>query len=245
MVSQSQSQDRREFGEIVVFTGDLVGSSKLSSDDLAKSIRALELASYEIVRAFGLVGSRFTEFQGDQARGPSDHGLEWKPRFSAFRGDGWQCVGPQPAFSLRGALIMRAHLASLGKPFDTRISIGIGAGWVIADEDLRVAAGPAFELSGRGLDTIGQTRRFSVAWEDPPEEARLVQAIFALADEISRKWTPGQAKVFARLLVETPRLSQDRLAAALGVTQQSIAEHLSGGGDWALQEALKALEEDR
>ena len=76
-------------------------------------------------------------------------------------------------------------------------------------------------------------------------EAPLIRAIFALADEISRKWTPGQARVFARLLTESPRPSQEKLAAALGITQQSVAEHLTGGGDWALQDALLAVEEPR
>ena len=98
------------------------------------------------------------------------------------------------------------------------------------------------ELSGHGLDEMRHVRRFSVAWERAPAAAPLVQAIFSLADEISRKWTPGQAKVFARLLTERPRPNQERLAAALGITQQTVAEHLAGGGDWALKEALAAVE---
>lgn len=223
-MSQSQPRNRRDFDEIVVFTGDLVGSSKLPSDDLAKAMRALELASLEVARSFGAGGAA---------------------RFSAFRGDGWQCVGPRPVHALRGALVMRAHLAALGRPFDTRVSVGVGSGWIIDQPGLDVASGPAFELSGLGLDGIGQNRRFAVAWERPPREAPLIRAIFALADEISRKWTPGQANVFARLLTESPRLSQEKLAAALGITQQSVAEHLAGGGDWALRDALLAVEEPR
>ncbi len=225
-MSQPRPQDRRDFDEIVVFTGDLVGSSKLSSDDLAKAMRVLELASREVARSFG-------------------SGVGRAAHFSAFRGDGWQCVGPRPAHALRGALVMRAHLAALGRPFDTRVSVGLGSGWIIDQPGLDVASGPAFELSGHGLDGIGQNRRFAVSWEHPPREAPLIRAIFALADEISRKWTPGQARVFARLLTESPRPSQEKLAAALGITQQSVAEHLTGGGDWALQDALLAVEEPR
>lgn len=224
-MSQSQSQARREYSEIVVFTGDLVGSSKLSSDDLTRAMAALEDAYRD---APGLW-----------------RGGGWPAVFSAFRGDSWQCLGPAPAFALRSALFLRARLSALGRPFDTRISIGIGSGWLSRPDTVDVASGPAFELSGHGLDGLGQSRRLAIAWETPPREAALVQAIFALADEISRNWTPGQAKVFARLLVEIPRPSQEKLAAALGITQQSIATHLAGGGDWALQEALRALEEER
>lgn len=240
---QPHSEDRRDFSGIVVFTGDLVASSKLSSDDLVKAMRALELASYDVMRVGGLVASRFTEFAGDHALGAPHFAPEWERRFSAFRGDGWQCIGPEPAFALRGALVMRAHLSSLGRQFDTRISIGIGAGWVTGRENLAAASGPAFELSGHGLDSIGQNRRLAIAWETPPKTAPLIRAIFALADEISRNWTPGQAKIFARLLLEEPRPSQEKLATTLGITQQTVAAHLSGGGDWALQEALRALEE--
>lgn len=242
---QSQSQTRRDFSEIVVFTGDLVGSSKLSSEDLGRAMNALEQACYEAMRARGLFHTHFTRFEADKARGSPAFPPEWEPRFSTFRGDGWQCVFSAPAFALRDALILRAALSSLGKPFDTRISIGIGSGWIAGDMNLNAASGPAFELSGQGLDEIGQSRRFAVAWEDPPEEAPLIRAIFALADEISRNWTPGQARVFTRLLVEIPRPSQEKLAGALGITQQSVTRHLRGGGDWALREALRALEERR
>lgn len=220
---QSQSQD---FPQIVVFTGDLIGSSKLSPPELSEAMRTLELAFYEAVRSW---------------RASSAVASDWQPRFSSFRGDGWQCIGPEPAFALRGALILRAHLSSLGRPFDTRISIGIGAGH-LPDGALNTATGPAFELSGHGLDEMRYVRRFGIAWDRPPADAPLLRAIFSLADEISRKWTPGQAKVFARLLVERPRPSQEALARSLGITQQSVAEHLAGGGDWALKEALAAVE---
>lgn len=163
--------------------------------------------------------------------------------FASFRGDGWQCRGPEPKFALRGALIMRASLSALGRPFDTRISIGIGSGWRAEGADPKVPSGPAFELSGRGLDAMEHVRRFAVAWVDPPDDMALFRAIFALSDEVSRKWTPAQAKVFARLLVERQRPNQETLARDIGIRQQTVADHLSAGGDWALQDALKALEE--
>ena len=213
-----------------MFTGDLVGSSKLSSDDLARAMRALEEASRDISEVWS---RRLPDTQAPATRALG---------FLAFRGDSWQCHGPDPIFALRCALVMRARLGSLGRAFDTRISIGIGSGWIAEDDRPGIASGPAFELSGHGLDAIGQNRRLAIAWENSPPEAPLIAAIFALADEISRNWTPGQAKVFSRLLLEIPRPSQEKIASALGITQQTVAAHLSGGGDWALQEALRALE---
>lgn len=240
--SQSQVQSAHDFAEVVVFTGDLVGSSKLSPGELSEAMRALESASRAMEDRMGVMQPRFTEFRGDQARGSPDFSPEWEPRFSSFRGDGWQCIGPEPRFALRGALLMRARLGMLGRSFDTRVSIGIGAGRLTEELDLNFGSGPAFELSGRALDSMPYVRRFSVAWEHPPEDAALLQAIFALADEVSRKWTPAQAKVFAHLLVERERPNQEALAGVLGIRQQTVAEHLAGGGDWAIQEALKAVE---
>lgn len=236
------SPPRREFSEIVVFTGDLVGSSKLSPADLAEAMRALELASYDMTRRLGMLRSRVTRSEGGRPRGSPDFSPEWEPRFSAFRGDGWQCLGPRPAFALRGALLLRAHLGLLGRPFDTRISVGIGSGWTTDAPNLNVASGPAFELSGRRLDAMKGPHRFAVSWEEPPQGAPLIEAVFSLCDEVSRKWTPKQAEVFRHLLGEGNRPNQETLARTLGKTQQTIAEHLSGGGDWALQDALAAVE---
>ncbi len=144
---------------------------------------------------------------------------------------------------MRAALFFRARLGALGRSFDTRISIGVGSGWLSEAPSLNLASGPAFELSGRGLDSLPHAQHFAIAWEAPPPEAPLVQTIFALADEISRKWTPRQAQVFAASLLAREPRNQVRLGEALGVTQQTVAEHLAGGGDWALQEALKVLED--
>ena len=220
-MSQPQSQFVRE-PEIVVFTGDLVGSSKLAPEAIAEAMRALEAASVLL-----------------SALGPGQ-----APRFTRFRGDGWQCRGPRPRFCLRAALMLRAHLAALGRSFDTRISIGVGAG--ILDPEaptLDGATGPAFEISGRGLDKMAHAPRFAVGWETQPEGARLIQAIFGLSDEISRNWTPAQARVFAAALGPRQRPSQEALARDLDITQQAVTKHLAGDGEKRLREALQALED--
>lgn len=206
---------------MVVLTGDLVGSTRLAPDDLAQSLRALELASQDMARTWRGAG---------------------EPRFSSFRGDGWQCVGPEPRHALRAALLLRARLARLGRSFDTRISIGIGAGWLREAPNLNLASGPAFELSGRGLDAMKTPHRFVITWESPPRHAGLLRAVLALCDEISRKWTPKQAEVLSLILPEAERPGQKAIARALDITQQSVADHLSGAGDWALAEALEAWE---
>lgn len=206
--------------QLVVLTGDLVSSSKLSPEEVAEAIRALEGAAREAAAVRGA--------------GPT--------RFTRFRGDGWQCLGPAPKFALRTALSLRARLSALGRAYDTRISIGIGAGALDGTDALDGAAGPALEISGRGLDRLPHGQRFAIAWESPPPGAGLTRAIFALADEISRNWTPAQARVFAAALGPAQRPNQEALARDLDIAQQAVAKHLASGGDWALREALDALE---
>ena len=65
---QAQSQSRHEFPEIVVFTGDLVGSSKLSPDALVDAMRELELASYDVARSWSQAHPRFTRPQRSRPR---------------------------------------------------------------------------------------------------------------------------------------------------------------------------------
>lgn len=218
----SQRQSKSQFvqaPELVVLTGDLVSSSKLSPEAVAEAIRALEGAAREAAT---------------RGTGPA--------RFTRFRGDGWQCLGPSPKFALRTALLLRARLSALGRAYDTRISVGIGAGALDRSDALDGAAGPALEISGRGLDRLPHGQRFAIAWESPPPGAGLIRAIFALADEISRNWTPAQARVFAAALGPLQRPNQEALARDLDIAQQAVAKHLASGGDWALREALDALE---
>lgn len=219
-------------GEIVVLTGDLVNSSKLDPNQVREALHVLDTASRDIASVWG------TSVPRDRAAPSSDH----PARFSAFRGDSWQCLGPRPSLSLRAVLILRARLRTLGRAFDTRISIGIGKADLPDLPDLNTASGPAFELSGRNLDKMERARRFAIAWQTPPLEAPLVQAVFALADEISRNWTPHQARTFGLRLGDRRLPTQESLAQTLDITQQSVAKQLSGGGDWALLQALTAME---
>ena len=88
---------------------------------------------------------------------------------------------------------------------------------------------------------MARAQQFAVAWRDPPPAAGVIGAVFALADEISRLWTPRQAEVLIETLSPGEEV-QEALAAQRGISQQAIAKRLSGGGDWALQRALAAVE---
>jgi hypothetical protein len=220
-MAQAQSQSQSFGGRpLAVLTGDIIRSTRLAPAALDAAMAALAKGA-----------AAMSGWEGAEAA-----------RFNRFRGDGWQCLAPSPAQALRAALFLRAHLRALEGDADTRISVGIGPGSVPASGDLAAAAGPAFELSGRGLDRMARAQQIAVGWSAPPAAAAVTGAVFALCDEISRLWTPRQAEVLIETL--SPGIErQGLLAEHHGVSQQAIAKRLAGGGDWALQRAMAAVEE--
>ncbi len=205
---------------LAVLTGDFVGSSRLGGTALDAAMATLDEAA---CLAAGWDGD------GHDAR------------FTRFRGDGWQCLAPSPALALRTMLYLRARLRGRGAEFDSRMSAGIGPGTLPASGDLAAGTGPAFEMSGHGLDSLGRASRLGIAWPDGPAEPAVLGALASLCDEISRRWTPRQARVFAlRLVPDAP--SQSEIGGRFGVSQQMVAKHLQSGGDWALRRALAAVE---
>lgn len=214
-----QNQSRIENPPLAVLTGDIVRSSKLAPAALDAAMAALARGA--------------AEMEGWEGARPA--------RFARFRGDGWQCLAPSPALALRATLFLRAHLRALARDTDTRVSVGIGPGVLPPGDGLAAAGGPAFEVSGRGLDRMARVQQLAVGWATPPAEAGIVAAVFALCDEISRLWTPLQAEVLIESLSPGDE-PQEALAAQRGISQQAIAKRLSGGGDWAIRRALAAVE---
>ncbi len=204
--------------DICVLTGDIVASSKLSADGLD--------AALDVLRGGAAVAAGWS-------------GLE--SSFTRFRGDGWQSLGPAPRLALRAVLFMQARLRAADLGCDTRISAAIGPGVVPDSADLASASGPVFEMSGRNLDAMARGRRLALGRVGAANGGTAEQAVVALCDEISGRWTARQAAVFV-LALQPGAGPQAEHAARLGVSQQMIAKHLKAGGDRALRVALAAVE---
>ena len=154
------------------------------------------------------------------------------PLFERFSGDSWQML-VQPKLALRACLLMRAFIRQESKAFETRISVGVGAVEPLSPEGLGASDGAAFQASGRGLAALKGARNFSVNTPDLP--------VFILADEISKKWTQAQARVLSISLMR-PRPTQESIAGAVGISQQSVQNHLVAAGEPALLAVLNILE---
>jgi hypothetical protein len=172
-------------------------------------------------------------FAGLRAGAAAVEAVQEEPAlFERFSGDSWQML-TKPRFALRASLLMRAFIRQENKAFETRISVGLGAVEPLSPEGLGASDGPAFQASGRGLQGLKGAQHFAINTPD--------LTVFILSDEISTRWTQAQARVLAYALM-LPRPTQQSVAGKVGISQQSVRNHLSAAGEPALQAALADIE---
>lgn len=201
-----------------VLTGDVVGSTKLSSDQMV-SVRDMLSRCFSV---FSLVRGNAVEF---------------------YRGDSWQVLSREPKWALRLAILAQARLtAKLG--VHTRVSIGIGS---IADSNERkisLRTGEAFTLSGGALDNIPS--HFLLTGALPERFGPLAMwfpAILHMCNGLMSSWTCRQAELVASML-QSANPTHEVIAASLNppVTKQSVTGILTSANWRALSEPIKAFE---
>ncbi len=207
-------------GITAILTGDLIGSTRAAPAELEAAIDLLAAAAGEI--------SAWMPSLPD-------------PRFTRFRGDGWQMHVAEPALALRALLFLVARLRAAGLGLATRAAIGIGAADSLGTDSLADARGPAFEASGRALDAMGRTRRLMIEGDGVTALHRI---IVDLLDERSSRWTQPQAEAMHLALAlhpEEPTLAE--IAARLDISAQAVNYRLTGAGAPAIRRSLRAWEE--
>ena len=177
-----------------VLTGDLVGSSQLASNQSKQAMELLKTSASLYERCFpGTVCEKM----------------------DTFRHDSWQLLLNKPEQAFRTALFLRSALkmeSDATTKYDTRISIGIGAVDYIADERISDSRGPAFTLSGRGIDTMKRSSlALSIETVETESWSDMIHAVIPLIDCIATDWTPTE--------------SQAVNAALIGRTQEESAAH--------------------
>jgi len=203
-----------------ILTGDLIGSTRAAPADLEAAIDLLAATADEIA-----------------AWMPDAPG----PRFTRYRGDGWQLHVAVPALALRALLFLIARLRAADIGLGTRAAIGIGEVASLGTESLADARGPAFEASGRALDAMGRTRRLAIEGEGVTPWQRI---IVDLLDERSARWTRPQAEAVHLALAlrpDEPTLAE--MAATLDITAQAVNYRLTGAGAPAIRRTLRSWEE--
>jgi hypothetical protein len=199
-----------------VVTGDIVGFSELSNRERR-----------EFHTAFRRSSQKLLDFYAGY--------LVDKPEI--FRGDSWQFTIHSIAESLRIALLLRALIRSClpGSHLDVRMSIGIGTVDYLPNDDISSGDGPAYRISGEGLESIERPYRMTIGFQHSLESllTQALQVILTFIDLLAKDWTEAQSEAIAGALVG---LTQETIAkewVETPVTQPAIAQHLERAG-WAV-----------
>ncbi len=208
-----------------VLTGDVVQSTRLSSEKFKDVQEILRRASDDVAQFFP-----------GRAPFPTE----------VFRGDSWQLLVTDPTDALRIALFVRAYLRADTKRVDTRISIGVGTVDTQPTHGVGEGRGEAFRLSGELLAKRTPSRmRFAMTKAHPDSwwQERSVATILAVLDLVVLRWTSAQALAIRGALVGW---KQERIAESWpggAITQQAAAQHLARAGWDGVREAVAYYEE--
>lgn len=206
-----------------VLTGDLIGSTKLTADEMGAARESL-LAAITL----------FNHTEGELVVG--------QPEF--FRGDAWQFLIHTPAMALRMALFLRARLRA-ETATDTRISIGIGDVSEINPHRISLSRGEAFILSGHALDKM--TGYFDLTAALPDRAGPLaiwLPVVMHLCSGLTRNWTRRQAEITWHALM-SKNTTHESIADDLipPIKKQTVTESLRGANWRALQEPIIQFEQ--
>ena len=167
-----------------VITGDLVNSSKLSTE-CRSELR-------------GVLKEAFVEIQS----------IASGRAFEIYRGDSFQGVLSDPTEALRAVLILRSMLRSRQPSgsetaWDARMAVGTGTIEHLP-ANVTEGDGEAYRRSGPALDEMkgSEKLRIITPWDTFNSE---LEASDALLDAVIAKWSVGQAEVVLELLREKSR----------------------------------------
>lgn len=193
-----------------ILTGDLIGSTKAGAAAIEATMSALSDA--------------FAEMDSWPGGTPS--------RFARYRGDGWQAAVTPQGRALRASLFAIARLRAADVGLATRIAIGIGE--ISGGGPLAEAHGQPFEDSGHALDSLSRGERLALGGTGP---ISLHQAIIALVDERTSRWSREQAEAMA-LYLSPDVQTLASIAARLKLTPQAVHYRLTGAGYQAIGKAV-------
>lgn len=196
---------------VAILTGDLIGST-------AATLGRVEATMDRLVLCAAAIGPRTC--------------------FTRFRGDGWQMRLVEPGHCLLDSLYILASLRAESL-LATRIAVGIGVEYPTDAKDLSTAMGPAFTASGRALEMMRPGETLALAGEEKDID-RYRQLVFAFAADHAARWSAEQAEAMA-MAMGPDGMTQETIAAKLGITRQAVGARLKAAGYGLLNRASMAF----
>ena len=195
-----------------VLTGDLIKSSKYSLEEKQAAFQTLRESTVLLKK---IVPDMETL------------GIE------SFRGDSWQLLISHPQFALNTAFLFRSALKMKALP-DTRIAIGVGAVTHIPNNQLAEASGSAFELSGKGLDSLKKNMIFKIDMDHVnfmEQIEAILNASVQLASRLTDQWSQNEARAVYGAIQGMKQVDIGQLWIK-PIRQQSVQDALYRAG-WA------------
>ena len=196
--------------QIAVITGDIVNSSVLNEAQKKHIQNGIEHFKHE--------------------------GILLKPRF--YRGDSFQ-LAVKPVVALLLALKFRMEVRRKNEAADLRTSIGIGevSSW---NEDVLLADGPAFVLSGKNLDSLKKKDLNIIIVTGNKELDSELETYCYMADVLLKNFSSVQANV---LFYKLDRIPQEKIAEILNISQPSVSKTLKAANWRVIEKFLERYEQ--
>ena len=197
---------------IAVIVGDVVDSTKLTSAQFEQLLERIKTIQTWI----------------SEGHSANAHSIE--------RGDEFQSVVHDIENALRYTIIYRIGIKALGKAFDSRISFAIAAHAELR-ESVSESMGPAFVLSGRGLNGLKHDRLLFSS--DNVVLVEYFDLLFKYLDKQLTELTARQCEVMLPMLQTLNELSISELAEKLDVATATVSKSLKASG-WPLINELNS-----
>ena len=162
--------------------------------------------------------------------------------FEIFRGDSFQVLFKKPSSSLRVALLIKSGLMSQSNEnqmYDARISIGIGS-VAFPQNNVKIANGIAFELSGMNLDLMKEKGRGIAIKSSQSKNNNTLETMNVLLDAIISKWTKNAAEVVYLSLLHG--FTQSEIAEKLHISQSAVQQRLASAQYEAIYTYIRYFE---
>lgn len=177
--------------------------------------------------------------------------IAWKRtaalRTEPLQGDAFQIYLTDAQDGLRAALLARCYYRAQEQPtakyqLDCRLSIGAGSVTLLHPTSLAKSGGTAFEYSGRGLKAITRHGPQLLFASRAPSQARTLNVMLSLADELIQNWTTAQSQAVLQRLIYLDK-NQEWLAGWLSIGRSAYNQRLRKAGWPALEELLSYYQE--
>jgi hypothetical protein len=175
------------------------------------------------------------KFFQEKIEGYKEKEIVLKPRF--YRGDSFQ-LAVKPIAALLLALKFRIEIKQWKEKNDVRVSIGIGeiSNW---NDDVLLAGGSAFELSGKNLDNLKETGLNMIIVTGNAELDDELETYCYMADEFVKNQTAVQASLVFQMLNGVPQIE---IAKMLNISQPSVSKSLKAANWKLIERFLKRYE---